>query len=64
MADAAMMTRQAYHAKRLKPSDLFKRPVDVAKAQEKSEELIDKAENATEWLSQFTNFNGIGVGKE
>ena len=64
MADAALMARQAYHAKRLKRSDLFKRPVDVGEAEAKSEELVDKAEHATEWMSQFTNFNGVGVGKE
>lgn len=58
MALQAMMHRQATNAKRLKQSDLFKRPVDKDKADRKTEDLKEKAEQASEWMSQFTQFNG------
>ncbi|MEK3887251.1 hypothetical protein [Bacillus sp. FSL K6-3431] len=58
MTHEAFMMRQAYHAKRLKPSDLFKRPIDEGVAKSKSVDLQEKAENATEWLAQFANFSG------
>lgn len=57
MALQAMMNRQATNAKRLKQSDLFKRPVDKDKAESKAEELKQKAEQASEWMSQFTQFS-------
>ena len=58
MAYEAMMLRQAYHAKRLKPSDLYKRPVNEEAEKARSVELQNKTEHASEWLSQFTNFSG------
>lgn len=64
MAHAAMMNRQAQHAERLTLTDLYKRPVDAEEAQAKTEELVDKTVHANEWLSQFTNFSGVSVGKE
>ena len=53
MASHSMMIRQAYHAKKLKYSDLFKRPTDVSKAQKKAEDLLEQNRRASEWLSQF-----------
>ena len=58
MAASAMMQRKATDAKRLKQSDLFKRPIDGNAAEEKMLGFKDKAENATDWLSQFSNFRG------
>lgn len=54
MTTGALMNRQAYHAKSLKPSDLFKRPLDTELAKKKAEELIEKTRHTSEWLSQFT----------
>lgn len=64
MAHEALMNRQAQHAEKLTLSDLYKRPVDEEVAQAKADELVDKSEYASEWLSQFTNFSGVSVGKE
>lgn len=58
MAMSAMMTRQAYHAKKLKHSDLFKRPVADEVANKKAKESHKRTEEITEWLSQFEEFNG------
>lgn len=53
MSTGALMNRQAYHAKSLKPSDLFKRPTDTELAKKKTEALLEQTRHASEWLSQF-----------
>lgn len=57
MAYNALMVRQAVNSKRLKKSDLFKRPEDEEAAERKIEELQAKSDHATEWMSQFKQFN-------
>ena len=65
MAIQAMMIRQAYHAKRLKQSDLFRRPVDEEKARSKADEIQERTKKRMEWLSQFEEFRGkINVREE
>lgn len=59
MANEAMMMRQAYHAKKLKTSQLFKRPVDEEKASKEAEDMHMKAESTMEWLSQFEQFSDL-----
>lgn len=54
MAYGAMMNRQAYHAKSLKFSDLFKRPLDVTEAKNRQRKLLEQQKHAEEWLAQFT----------
>jgi len=58
MASMAMMTRQAYHAKKLKQTDLFKRPLDEDIAKDKAEEARNRSEYTMKWLSQFKEFRG------
>ena len=58
MAIQAMMIRQAYHAKRLKQSDLFRRPVDEETAKSRADEIQERTEKRMEWLSQFEEFRG------
>lgn len=53
----AIMHEAAHRAKRPKVTDLFKRPVDGFEAEQKVESLKEKAENASEWLAQFEQFN-------
>lgn len=57
MVSMAIMNRQAYHAKKLKPSDLFKRPTDEVKANKKAETRQVKTDAQIEWLSQFAEFS-------
>lgn len=54
----AIMNESAHRSKRPKASDLFKRPVDEYKAKEKAELLKEKADQASEWLTQFEQFGG------
>ena len=56
----ALMRENAHRSKRPKASDLFKRPVDDETAKEKTEDLLEKAEQASAWLSQFEQFNSVG----
>ena len=56
----ALMRENAHRSKRPKASDLFKRPVDDETAKEKTEDLLEKAEQASQWLSQFEQFNNGG----
>lgn len=58
MAIRAMMNRQAYHAKRLKQTDLFRRPVDEETAKSRADEIQERTEKRMEWLSQFEEFRG------
>lgn len=58
MAVQAMMHRQATNAKRLKKDDLFKRPKDEVVEKNKADKLMKQSEHATEWLSQFSLFDG------
>ena len=55
----ALMRENAHRAKRPKVSDLFKRPVDELEAKNKTENLKEKADQATAWLSQFEQFSDI-----
>lgn len=64
MAYSAMMSRQATNAKRLKMSDLYKRPADVSTAEKDLQTMKNKVEHASEWMSQFTLFGGQNDGKE
>ncbi len=58
MARQALMNRQAYHAKRLKESDLFRRPTEFQKAVRTVEDLEREEKETMEWLSQFEEFQG------
>ena len=53
----AIIRESAHRAKKAKPSDLFKRPLNEDEAKKQTEELAEKAEHATEWLAQFKQFN-------
>lgn len=55
MAHAAMMQRQAYHAKKLKLSDLFKRSADKAADKSRLKTLKEKTREANEWLAGLTS---------
>lgn len=66
-AFTAIMHEAAHRAKRPKVTDLFSRPVDEYEAEKKVESFKEKADNASEWLAQFEQFNRIEVendGKE
>lgn len=58
MATHAMMIRSAYHAKKLKSTDLFKRPVDGELAKEEVKDIKAKQADTMRWLSQFEEFRG------
>lgn len=58
MATEAMMMRAAYHAKKLKQSQLFKRPTDGDQARNKAEEMRERSEETMKWLAQFEEFRG------
>jgi len=58
MAESAMMNRQAYHAKRLKASHLFKRPVDDETAKKRLDGVEERMKNRMERLSKFKKFQG------
>lgn len=62
----ALMRENAHRSKRPKVSDLFKRPVDEETAKNRTQDLKEKAEQASAWLSQFEQFNSevTTVGKE
>lgn len=66
MSHNALMLRQAHHAKKLKMSDLFKRPADDAVEGGKAENMRKKADDTMAWLSQFAEFSDIAEpgGKE
>lgn len=66
MSHEAMMFRQAQNAKRIKPTDLFKRPSDSSAETTKVakvERLKKNTRNANEWLARLTSGGG-GSGKE
>lgn len=53
----ALMIRRAYHErKRLKATDLFKRPKESAKQVDKKD-MVEEMQQAKSYLSQFENFN-------
>lgn len=54
----AIMHEGAHRAKKPKASDLFKRPVGEQEAEKEVESLKEKADQASEWLAQFKQFNG------
>lgn len=53
----ALMRENAHRSKRPKVGDLFKRPVDEETAKNRTQDLKEKAEQASAWLSQFEQFN-------
>lgn len=55
MAHAALMQRQAYHAKKLKLSDLYKRPSDKVADKSRLQSLKEKTREANEWLAGLTS---------
>jgi len=55
MANEAMMMRQAYHAKRLKASDLFKRRSESETKTADLADMKEKTARTNEWLAQLTN---------
>lgn len=58
MASHAMMIRAAHHAKKLKQSQLFKRPTDEEVAKSKAEDMRERTEETMKWLAQFEEFRG------
>lgn len=63
-AFVAFMHEVAHRTKKPKVSDLFKRPVDGHTAEKKVESLKEKADNASEYLAQFTQFQRISGEEE
>jgi len=57
--EAIMLANAINSSKRIKAGDLFKRPVDEETAKSKTQDLLNQAEQATEWLSQFQQFNNV-----
>ena len=57
--EAIMLANAINSSKRIKAGDLFKRPVDEETAKNKTQDLLNQAEQATEWLSQFQQFNNV-----
>lgn len=55
MAHAALMNRQAYHAKKLKLSDLYKRTERKDGDKTRLESLKEKTRVANEWLAGLTS---------
>lgn len=58
MADSAWMMRKVYHATKLKPTDLFKRPKDGDSAKKDTEDIRAKQAEKMRWLAQFEEFRG------
>lgn len=55
LATVAMWNHAAYRAKRLKKSDLFKRPKDDEQKERKSiQEMRQEVDEMNEWLSKLT----------
>lgn len=63
MSHEAMMMRQAHHAKKLKLSDLFKRPNGRNGDTSRIERLKESTRNTNEWLAGLTASKGVS-GKE
>jgi len=57
-ATYAMWARQAANAKRLKSTDLFKRPRHGEKTEKEVEDIKAKQAETMAWLSQFEEFSG------
>lgn len=54
----AIIRENAHRSKKPQAGDLFKRPLNALEAESRTEELLEKAIHATEWLSQFEQFGG------
>lgn len=52
------MIRAAHHAKKLKQSQLFKRPTDEDITKSKAEDMRERSEETMKWLAQFEEFRG------
>jgi len=50
----ALMTRQAYHAKKLKPDDLFKRPNGSERKGKSKQELREQMEQQQAFLDRLS----------
>ena len=57
-ANEAMMIRAAYHAKKLRQSDLFRRPAAGAKSEKTAEDVEGRQREIIERLSKFEEFAG------
>jgi len=55
----AMMNRQAYHAKKLKPSDMFKRPNDDKNTNRTAEDVKERQNNIMKKLSKYKQFKDL-----
>lgn len=62
MAEMAMMNRQAYHAKKLSKKQIFKRPVDLSKGEDKALSIKEQSDKDLEWLSNIKEFSGFDLG--
>lgn len=54
MAYEALMMRAAYHAKKLKKEDLFKRPSDDKVTEQTMEQAKKQMRRQQQWLAQFS----------
>lgn len=54
----AIWHRKAQHEKRIKTTDLFKRPKDEERAQKNVEDIRAKQAETMRWLSQIEEFRG------
>lgn len=62
MAMEAMMIRSAHHAKKIKQSDLFSRPVDKDEQAKKMDKSKDKIKDMNEWMAGIAEFQGADIG--
>lgn len=64
MAHEALMNRQAQHEKKLKLTDLYKRPNGGSRSEKtRVERLKESTRNANDWLAGLTAGKGVS-GKE
>lgn len=63
MAQNAMMSRAAYHAKKLNSGDLFTRPVDAEVKKKKVEKAKSEVKDINKLLSSFEEFKDADLGE-
>ena len=56
-SEAIMQANATNSSKKIGASDLFRRPISEEEAKERTDDLLEKAEQANAWLSQFEQFN-------
>mgnify|MGYP001159192135 FL=1 len=59
MAVQAMMTRASYHAKKLKQSDLFKRPSESRRTNKTADDVKERQKAIIAQLERFEEFKGL-----